>query len=792
MLARIRIWMLLATLVAAVGCSGDGGSGTGDAGGEGRAGSGDVRRPSATFVGRDTCASCHAAEAEAHAGSHHDLAMQPATADTVLGDFDDATFDHNGVVSTFFRRDERYFVRTDGPDGTLTEYPIAYAFGVEPLQQYLIEMERGRLQALSICWDTRPREEGGQRWYHLYPDEVIPHSDELHWTKPSQNWNHMCAECHSTDLRKEYDLESDAYATRWSEIDVSCEACHGPGSRHVEWAKLDEAARADDASYGLHVLLRDRSNGAWIIDPETGNAARTKPLESSAQIDACARCHARRAVIREEYEHGLPFLETHLPALLEERLYHADGQILDEVYVYGSFLQSKMHAAGVRCTDCHEPHGLGLIAKGNTLCSQCHLASKYDDPSHHHHEPGTAGASCVECHMASRSYMVVDPRRDHGFRIPRPDQTVSIGTPNACTGCHDDRPAEWAAAAVDGWREEARAAGRSVSDRVEWPLAIAAGRRGAPDAARKLGEVASDPEVPGIVRGTALSLLGTVPGGVETMVELANGKGASPSADEDPVVRLGWLRGLMRVDPALRPDLAAPLLDDPILGVRAAAGRALAPVPDEALELRTRSRRDNAFAEWITTQRASSDRAWAHLNIVTAQAERGRFADAEDSFGTARRLDPGFHPALVNLADLYRMQGRDDEGEKMLRDALELAPDAGGTWHALGLLLVRQKRYLDAIAPLARAAELQPEDPHFGYVYAIAVHTTGDADGGVKILEGVVARHPRDPEILYGLATLERDRRRIDSALRYARRLADVLPGAPGPKALVAELESMR
>ncbi len=190
-----------------------------------------------SFVGKAACASCHAEEVQRWTGSHHDLAMQEVSDDTVLGDFANASLTHFGVTSTFYRDDDRFMVRTEGTNGKLADFEIRYVFGVHPLQQYLIEFPGGRLQALGLAWDTRTKAQGGQRWYHLYPNEKIAHDDELHWTQPSQNWNTMCAECHSTHLQKNYDPKTRSFATAWSEIDVSCEACHGPGSAHVDWAE---------------------------------------------------------------------------------------------------------------------------------------------------------------------------------------------------------------------------------------------------------------------------------------------------------------------------------------------------------------------------------------------------------------------------------------------------------------------------------------------------------------------------------------------------------------------------
>ncbi|MFQ5985724.1 MAG: multiheme c-type cytochrome, partial [Alphaproteobacteria bacterium] len=486
----------------------------------------------ATFVGRQACAACHPREVELWRGSDHDLAMQAVDEKTVLGDFDNATFTYFGVTSTFFKRDGKFFVRTDGPDGELHEYEIAYTLGASPLQQYLVPFRGGRYQALSIAWDTRRREQGGQRWFHLYPDEKIDHADLLHWTRPNQNWNFMCAECHSTNLKKNYRLDGNRYETTWSEIDVSCEACHGPGSRHVAWAKV--ARRGDQAekgkTRGLLVVLKDR--GTWVPDPEKGTARRASPPGPRREVEACARCHSRRVVIRADYVHGRPLLDTHRLALLREGLYHADGQLQEETYVYGSFLQSRMYRAGVTCSDCHEPHSLALRATGNAVCTQCHQAAKFDTPSHHFHRPGSPGAACVECHMPVRTYMVVDPRRDHSLRIPRPDLSVRLGTPDPCTACHRDRAPGWAAETVARWSGSKRRSGPHFGD------ALHLGRSGHPGAEAALRELATNPEAPAIVRASAVSLLRRYP------TPAALGVIRRALGDRDPLVRAAAVRAL--------------------------------------------------------------------------------------------------------------------------------------------------------------------------------------------------------------------------------------------------------
>jgi hypothetical protein len=412
--------------------------------------------PEPQFVGRAACAACHAREDSLWKGSHHDLAMQPATAATVLGDFNGTSFTHFGVTSTFTKRDGKFFVRTDGPDGTLTDYEITYTFGVFPLQQYLIAFPGGRYQALNVVWDTRPASEGGRRWFHLYPNEAVPHDDVLHWTGAYQNWNFMCAECHSTNVVKGYDAATGGYHTTFSEVNVSCEACHGPGSAHVAWAKSAGTAAKGGADDGLIVALRDLVPAAWIVDTATGLPHRSTPRTSRAEVEMCGRCHARRSVLAEHYAPGRPLTDTHRPSLLTEQEYFSDGQIRDEVYEYASFRESRMFHQGVTCTDCHDPHRSTIAPPVDDVCARCHTPSRFATETHTHHKTGSPGASCVNCHMPTRDYMVVHARHDHSIRIPRPDVSVALGTPNACTGCHVKESDQWAAAASSPARRPPR------------------------------------------------------------------------------------------------------------------------------------------------------------------------------------------------------------------------------------------------------------------------------------------------------------------------------------------------
>jgi predicted CXXCH cytochrome family protein len=733
----------------------------------------------AGFVGGQVCAGCHAAETKAWKGSHHALAMQKATEATVLGDFADARLEHFGVATTFSRAGDKFLVRTEGPDGTLHEYPIAYTFGVDPLQQYLIAFPGGRYQALGIAWDSRLREQGGQRWFHLYPDQQLPAGDRLHWTGRDQTWNYQCADCHSTNFQKNYNLAANTYATTWADVDVSCEACHGPGSRHVAWANspaAKSAAAGSSQRMGLTNWLKPANAGHWEMNPETGIARRTERLVST-ELETCAACHSRRKVIAKNPIPGEPYLNAYLPALLEPGLYHADGQIDGEVYEYGSFLQSRMHAAGVTCSNCHDPHSAKLRAEGNALCAQCHLPARFEAREHHHHEPGSAGAQCVNCHMPTKNYMVVDARRDHSIRVPRPDLSVSLGTPNACTRCHADRSAEWAARAVSAWFPHGR---QTVP---HFGTALHAGRSGAADAEEQLDKLILDQSQPAVARASAVLLL------PRYATSASEGALQTAIADPDPLVRLAAPRAMTPSASRAAIRATASLLRDPIRAVRVEAARALAGTDLLSLPPELQTAMVSATKELVAAEMVDADRPEAHLNLGLLDLRRRQMPEAEAEYRTALRLDPGFVPALVNLADLDRMRGADQEGAELLKKAMAIEPDNADARYSLGLLLVRQHDYAVALELLRRAHELAPDNARYAYVYAVALNSTGATAEAMALLERAHQQHPADRDILMALVSIARDTGDSALALRYARELVTLDPGDAQLRALVSDLE---
>ena len=732
----------------------------------------------ADYVGSAACAGCHQQQYATWQGSQHAVAMQPATAATVLAQFDGTLLAGTDSEATLRRDGDTFVVKTAGPDGKPADFPVRYTFGVFPLQQYLLEFPRGRLQSLTLAWDARPEAEGGQRWFDLYPGQDLRPGNPLHWTGIDQNWNYQCADCHSTNLRKNYDATTDTFATSWSDVDVGCEACHGPGSAHVTWANRAKQADAlPQRDRGLTARLDERRGIGWVIDPTSGIPRRSAPRKSSHEIDVCARCHARRGQFTDDHVAGQPFQDAYRPALIEPGLYWPDGQMRDEVYNYGSFLTSRMAAAGVTCGDCHDPHGSTLRASGNAVCAQCHLAEKFDTPAHHHHEQESNGAQCAACHMPATTYMVVDPRHDHGFRIPRPDRSVTLGVPNACNACHADRDAPWAAATVRGWYPQPKPGFQYFAE------TFAAADAGDGRARSSLIALAEDLEQPAIVRASALVRLGPDPA-AEVLAAARKGLG-SP----DPNLRFAAVEAFGGADPALRARDLAPLLGDPIRLVRMSAARTLAGSAETALDAPGRARFEAALAEFVAGQAFNADRPEAHASLGSLHAARGDAATAEAEYRSALDIDPSFVPAWVNLADLQRTLGNEDAARRTLRDGLEASPGDAMLRHSLGLSLVRSGDLPAALPELEVAARTAPESARYTYVYAIALHSAGRLDAAVRVLQDGLERHPANRDFLMALVSMHAEAGRRDQAMEY---VTELVMAYPGDREVARMLQSLR
>lgn len=690
--------------------------------------------------------------------------MQDASDSTVLGDFDGATFAKDGVESTLFRKDGKFWVRTDGPDGKLADFEIRYTFGITPLQQYLIALPGGRYQVLGIAWDARPKDAGGQRWYHLYPDHALKAGDPLHWTGIDQNWNYQCAWCHSTNLQKNYDAKSRTFQTTWSEISVGCEACHGPASQHLAWAAKGGVSQgAAASSRGFALSFDERRTATWPMGPN-GQAVRSVPRTSSKEIEVCAGCHARRQQFSSDPRAVRRLFDAFHPSLLEPGLYHADGQQRDEVFTYGSFVQSKMYAAGVTCSDCHNPHSGKLQAPGNAVCAQCHAPDRFDTVDHHRHPAGTEGGQCAACHMPPTTYMGVDARHDHSMRIPRPDLSVLLGLPNACNTCHDNKPSTWARDAIKAWYPSRNLGMQNFAE------AFDRGDRRAPGAQDALLKLARDKEGSGIARASAMNRLARFPS--REALEIA----IRSLAIEDPLVQAAAIAIVATADAGTRRTVLLPLVRSGSRLVRMEAARALAGEPEAGLQADDRTAFDEALAEYVAGQLFNAERPESHVNLASLYRERGRIDAARQSLQTALDLDRTFVAASIALADIERAHGNEAAAERILRQSLAANPRSGSVAHALGLSLVRQKRTAEAMDYLAQAAKHAPEEARFGYVLAVALHDRGRVGEAIAMLQNVLARHPYDRDVLLALVSYEAERGNYAAALERAELLRRLEP----------------
>ena len=725
------------------------------------------------FVGGDSCKGCHQEQFNDWQGSHHDLAMQLPTDKTVLADFNDTSFTYAGVTSRFTRQGEKFVVTTDGEDGQLQNFEVAYVFGVYPLQQYLLPLSRGRLQALNISWDTRPADEGGQRWFHLYPDEEIDYTDPLHWTGHYQNWNANCAECHSTDLQKNYEEKTNSYDTVYKEVNVSCEACHGPGESHVKLATENTFDNFTGTGFDSDIAQR----GNWKIAEGQSIAMRDKPLDSHTQVDSCGRCHSRRSTLG-DYQHGTELHDTHRPTLVETPLYYPDGQILDEVYVYGSYLQSKMHQAGVVCSNCHDPHTAELHAPGNDVCAQCHLPDTYDSPAHHHHDASNAGARCANCHMPETTYMVVDPRRDHSLRIPRPDLSLTIDTPNACNQCHTDQSAQWSVDALRDW-------GVDLPDtRSDPATAFALYNEGDTRELPSLLDIVTDPDQPVIWRATALETLSPAPS--QEVIDHA----LDALQDDDPMLRISAVRSLASVPGPQRLQTLLPLASDKATAVRMEVASSLAEVPLDQIPEQMAKTLQKIFTEYLSIHQRHVDMPGTRLQLGQFYTARGDEEKAEQQYLQAISVNSILLPAYLNLADIYRSQSREDEARDILLQALEVMPDNADTLHALGLLETRTNNTDEALDYLRRAAELEEAGTRHRFVYAIALHDLGEPRAAISALEALVQNVPYDQDALLALSNYHAELGERDKAAQYAQRLIRLSPGNEGYQRLYDSLDS--
>ena len=692
---------------------------------------------------------CHAQEHKEWLGSHHYMAMQPANESTVSGDFNNATFRADGVTTRFFKKDGRYFINTEDETGAYRDMEVKYIFGFTPLQQYLVEFSGGRMQATRASWDTKAR-----KWFHQYPGDKLPPGDWLHWTGNGQNWNTMCASCHSTNLQKGYDVNSDTYATTYNEINVSCESCHGPGQNHIGYINGSDYKKGKKTEGSLLALYRE------------GNRMQ--------QINTCGYCHARRSDITGNPFAGPEVLNDYIPELPTTEFFYADGQMNDEDYNYTSFLQSKMFHRGVQCTNCHNAHSGKLKLDGATVCSQCHARDTYEAEAHTLHKAGTVGVNCISCHMPSKTYMGNDLRHDHSFRIPRPDLTVTYGTPNTCNNCHKDKSAQWAAWAI--------AKGYGKAPTYHWSEDLVPGSRLDGNSGQHLTKLAADSAVPNIVRAATmryLSQLNSANAG-QLLVNYLN--------DSSALVRNAALRGLRNFEAGLWMQAAAPLLSDPVRAVRLAAADLFLDVPNNQFPPAYFSAFSAAKNELYQFVMFQTDFAQGNLQAGDYFRRLNDLPNAEKFYLRAIARDSQLVTARINLASTLNITGNNSEALRQLQLASRIQPSGDHIFYTLGLLYAELKENEKATQALKQAVALNPQNIRASYNLGLLLSQGGSQAEAEKVFRKALEINPTNGDLLNALAILYLQTGQNAKAMETARLLKQYHGGEPAYRELLGRM----
>ncbi|MEL6117613.1 tetratricopeptide repeat protein [Photobacterium sp. SP02] len=695
----------------------------------------------AQYTGSESCQQCHQQAYQDWATSHHQAAMLKATEESVLADFNNTSFTYGKITSTFYRKGKAFWVKTENALGQLEDFKISYTFGVFPLQQYIVDFDDGRKQVLSIIWDSRPASQGGQRWYHLYPEhESLSHglpaqsavdsNDPLHWTGTQFNWNTRCASCHSTGLVNKFDIKTNTFNTTWNEINVSCESCHGSGKDHIGWARSE--SQPPPQHFGFKHTI---SNPALWQYPNARHRIKYRSSSHNPhQVDVCAHCHSRRQELS-QWEPDSRFADQHIPRLIEAGLYYPDGQMLDEVYVYGSFMQSKMHAKGVVCSDCHNPHSLALKKPGNQVCSQCHNPEVFDTVTHHHHTDEKS-SQCVNCHMTETTYMGVDARRDHSFRVPDPLLSHQVGSPDACTSCHTEQTPAWATKAIQAWVADLQ----KPQQKPEFATTFMAADQGI-NKDKALLNIANDGGYSAIVRASAALRLSPnqVANDQQSIADLLN--------DESWMIRLGTVRSVMQLPVLQRWQLLSAHLDEPVRAVRYEIARALAGLPLYQLAKAQSDKVQMLYKEFITNSEFNSGMPDMQVILGLFSLNQQDSLSAETYFRQALTITPDYQDALLNLADLYRATGRDDKAGDLLKLAVKAHPNAVDPHYALALWYVRQKSLPEAQIELQKAYEIQPGFRPTTLALALVMEQLNQREKAYKLVTSWLNTYGSDPQL---------------------------------------------
>jgi tetratricopeptide (TPR) repeat protein len=709
-----------------------------------------------TYGTSPSCKSCHEEAYQNWERSHHALAERKTDAD-----LDKVAFDPPWRVSHGSQNSETRSVNgqfqlvTQGLHGTKQPFDVARVIGVDPLRQFLIPAAGGRFQASELCFDPNH-----PYWFDVFGEEDRKPGEWGYWTGRGMNWNNMCATCHNTRLRKNYDEATDSYSTAMAEMGVGCEACHGPMADHNAW---------------------QAKNPNKTGDPTVRRITREE------MFSVCAQCHARRGELTGDFRPGGNFFDHHQLTIPDETdIFYPDGQVRDEDYEFTAFLGSKMHAAGVRCVDCHEPHPSKTRVAGNYMCLTCHygplpqtnnmintqpIGPRIDPETHSRHKVGTRGDFCTDCHMPQTVYMQRHARHDHGFMIPDPRLTKEFGIPNACNRCHNERSADWSLDAIVKWY------GPRTNDVIRTRAGTVAKARAADDAAMPALLAMARGETNAFWRAVAANLLKRWASDPHVTPVLL-----SCASDTNALVRAMAVRGLEPLAQSGSPPILAALnarLNDPVRAVRVEAAWVLHHTVDT---------NSTAGADLQAQLRHNGDQPAGALQMGVFQMDRGNLPAAMECFQRAVKWDTNSAPLHHALAVALSVAGKTAAAVEALQTACRLAPNEVEYRFKLGLALNEAGKLDEARAALEAAVKLDPKFAQAWYNLGLAHSALDKSELALESLVRAESLDARSPQIPYARATILARLGRVGEARTAAQRALELRPDFPEAQQLLRAL----
>lgn len=693
-----------------------------------------------------SCQSCHETEFREWAGSHHGLAERPVREDADRAAFDPSrTIAEPGHMSEVRRAQQKFEISTLGLGGSNQTFTAERVIGVDPLRQFLIASPGGRWQSTELAFDPHAKD-----WFDVYGKENRQPGEWGHWTGRGMTWNSMCAACHNTRLIKNYDSKTDSYRTVMAEMAVGCEACHGPLGAHNSWQQQHPNKKGDPT---------------------------IKPLSGDEMLDVCGSCHARRAELTGNFKPGDTFSDHYILSVPDDsEVFYPDGQIHEEDYEFTSFLGSRMHDAGVRCVNCHNPHTGKTILQGNALCLTCHgapvlPAPKIDPVAHSHHQAEQKGNECVGCHMPQTIYMQRHKRHDHGFTIPDPMLTKEFGVPNACGRCHQDRTADWLLERTEQWYGKKMERPSRIRSRI-----IARARKGADDAEREI-VAALKKETNAMWRASLVSLLRNATTNETTVAALK-----SAVEDKSGLVRGYGLRALQ-------------FLAEADSGIAAIMSKHLADASryarnEAAWALRgTVNTNSGAGRELMEQLRENSDQPAGALQIGVFCLDRGDIDACLAWMARAVAWDPNSAPLRHEHAIALSQAGKAQEAVGELQTACRLAPKEAEYQFKLGLAYNEINNATAAKAALEQAVKLDPKFARAWYNLGLAENGAGNSEAALDALLRAESLDTASPMPPYARATILAKLGRTAEARSVLRRALELQPGFAPAKELLQSLQ---